>query len=475
MTFKDQGRPPVLLVDDEPQLLLSSSAILRSSGIRQVITMNDSRQVLPFLSKEEVAVIVLDLRMPYLSGTELLPQITQDYPHLPVIVMTALNELNIAVECMKVGAFDYLVKPVKKSRFTSSVKRALELLTLRKELSLLKQSLLSGKLAHEGVFSAMITKAKSMRAIFQYVESIAGTKQPVLIGGETGTGKELIAQTVHRLSGRKGEFVAVNVAGLDDTMLADTLYGHRKGAYTGAEKNREGLIARASEGTLFLDEIGDMLETSQIKLLRLLQEERYYPLGSDIPKQSDVRIVVATHQDLPRLIESGMFRKDLYYRLRAHQILLPPLRERLEDLPLLVDHFLEQAAESMGKKKPSPPPELFILLSTYAFPGNIRELQTMVFDAVAQHQSGILSMQSFQKIIGHESPLTRTDLPKEIHEAVFSLDDPTRFPTLKEAEGYLMAKAMEHADGNQGIAARLLGITRQALNKRLTRKAMKSK
>ncbi len=474
MTLKDRNSIPVLLIDDEPQLLLSSSTILRSSGIRQVITMNDSRKVLPLLAREEIAVIVLDLRMPYISGTELLPQITQDYPDLPVIVMTALNELNIAVECMKSGAFDYLVKPVEKSRFVSSIKRALELLALRKELSLLKQSLLSGKLAHENVFSSIITNSKPMRAIFQYVESVAGTKQSVLIGGETGAGKELIAQAVHRLSGRKGEFVAVNVAGLDDAMLADTLYGHRKGAFTGADKNREGLVARASGGTLFLDEIGDMKESSQIKLLRLLQEERYYPLGSDIPKQSDVRIVVATHQDLPHLIESGNFRKDLYYRLRAHQVQLPPLRERREDLPLLVDRFLEQAAESMGKKKPTPPPELFILLSTYAFPGNIRELQTMVFDAVAQHQSGILSMQSFQKIIGHGSSLTRTDLPDEIHEAIFSLDDSARFPTLKEAEKYLISKAMEHADGNQGVAARLLGITRQALNKRLTRKAMKS-
>jgi DNA-binding NtrC family response regulator len=474
MTFRNHDPIPILLVDDEPQLLLSSSAALRSSGIRHVVTVNDSRKVLPLLANEEIAVVVLDLRMPYLSGTELLPQITSEYPHLPVIVMTALNELSIAVECMKAGAFDYLVKPVEKNRFASSVKRALELLALRNELSSLKQSLLSGKLEHENAFSSMITKSKSMRAIFQYIESIAGTKQSVLIGGETGSGKELIAESVHDLSGRRGEFVAVNVAGLDDTMLADTLYGHRKGAYTGADKTREGLIAKASGGTLFLDEIGDMNETSQIKLLRLLQEERYYPLGSDVSKQSDVRIVVATHQELPRLIAAGKFRKDLYYRLRAHQILLPPLRERLEDLPLLVNHFLEQAAESMGKKKPTPPPELFILLSTYAFPGNIRELQTMVFDAVAQHHSGILSMQSFQKIIGQKSSLSTADLSNQTHPAVFSLDDSVRFPTLKEAEEYLMAKAMEQANGNQGIAATLLGISRQALNKRLTRKATRS-
>jgi DNA-binding NtrC family response regulator len=312
-----------------------------------------------------------------------------------------------------------------------------------------------------------------MRAIFQYVEVIAATHQPVLITGETGTGKELFAKAVHSISGKKGEFVAVNVAGLDDTMFSDTLFGHKKGAYTGAEEAREGLIAYAAGGTLFLDEIGDTNESSQVKLLRLLQEQKYYPLGSDVPKKSDVRIVVATNQDLQKLITEGRFRKDLYYRLRAHQIHIPPLRGRIEDIPVLLDYYLEEAAESMKKKKPTPPQELLTLMSTYHFPGNIRELQAMVYDAVARHKGGVLSMESFRDIIGQE----RQGAAAQARAAEDTSSYGTRenFPTLRDAESALIDKAMKFANGNQGIAASLLGITRQALNKRLNRKGPEKK
>lgn len=393
---------PVLLVDDEPQILLSSSLILRSAGIKNVLTIEDSREVMPFLSMHETAVIVLDLFMPYVSGSELLAEIIRDFPQIPVIVMTAANEIDTAVECMKAGAFDYLVKPVEKNRFVSSIEKALELHALRSEIYSLKQRLFTDKLEHEDASSSIITNSQKMKAVFQYVEVVAGSQQPVLITGETGVGKELIARAVHKISGCKGVFAAVNVAGLDDNIFSDTLFGHKKGAYTGAEQPREGLIAQASGGTLFLDEIGDLAESSQVKLLRLLQEREYYPLGSDIPKHSDARIIVATNHDLHKSMLSGKFRKDLYYRLRGHQIHIPSLRERLEDIPLLLDHFLEEASKSMNRKKPTPPPELVTLLSTYGFPGNVRELQAMVFDAVARHKSGILSMDVFKKIIGQE-------------------------------------------------------------------------
>jgi DNA-binding NtrC family response regulator len=458
---------PVLLVDDEPQALLSASVMLRTAGVKDVITVEDSREVMPLLYRQDVAVVVLDLSMPHLSGKELLHRISHEYPHIPVIIMTATNELETAVECIKSGAFDYLVKPVEKSRFISSVKRAVELCALRNEVSSLKRHLLTDRLEHEDVFAPIITNSKKMRAVFQYVEAIAGSQQPVLITGETGVGKELIARALHELSGLKGNFVAVDVAGLDDTMFSDTLFGHRKGAYTGATEARNGLVAQTSGGTLFLDEIGDLSESSQVKLLRLLQEQTYYPLGSDVPKRTDARIVVATNQDLQKLIQKGKFRKDLYYRLRAHQIHIPPLRERKEDIPLLVDHFLEEAAKSMNKKKPTPPPELMTLLSTYHFPGNIRELRAMIFDAVARHKSGVLSMDSFKETIGQESSM-RSFPPSE--GSPF-LGISGRFPTLREAEEYLISEALKLAKGNQGIAASLLGITRQALNKRLNRKA----
>jgi transcriptional regulator with PAS, ATPase and Fis domain len=193
--------------------------------------------------------------------------------------------------------------------------------------------------------------------------------------------------------------VALNVAGLDDTMFSDTLFGHKKGAFTGADQARDGMIACAGKGTLFLDEIGDLNESSQIKLLRLLQEHEYYPVGSDSFRKSDARIVLATNHDLQKLIATGKFRNDLYYRLCAHQIHIPPLRERLDDIPMLLDHFLDSAAKELNKKKPTPPGELVTLLTLYSFPGNVRELEAMVFDAVARHTSGILSMESFRKVI----------------------------------------------------------------------------
>jgi DNA-binding NtrC family response regulator len=469
MSYLPYSTFPILLVDDEPQVLFSFSVVLRTAGIKHVLTIEDSRQVMSLLAKQDVAVVVLDLSMPYISGTDLLTEINHGFPQIPVIVITANSELETAVKCMKVGAFDYLVKPVEKSRFVSSIKRALELCVLRNEVSSLKRHLLTDKLECESVFSSIVTNSKKMRAIFQYVEAIAGSQQSVLITGETGVGKELIARSVHDLSERKGAFIAVNVAGLDDTMFSDTLFGHKKGAYTGALEAREGLIAQASGGTLFLDEIGDMTELSQVKLLRLLQEQKYYPLGADVSKQCDVRIVVATNQDLQKLILAGKFRKDLYYRLRAHQIQIPPLHERPEDIPLLVNLFLEDAAKSLNKKKPTPPPELITLLSTYYFPGNVRELQTMVFDAVARHKSGILSMESFKEIIGQEHSSSQNGFLPPEQEVNLPFDISDSFPTLRETENHLISKALERSNGNQGIAASLLGITRQALNKRLNR------
>jgi transcriptional regulator with PAS, ATPase and Fis domain len=221
---------------------------------------------------------------------------------------------------------------------------------------------------------------------------------------------------------------------------------------------------------LFLDEIGDLSESSQVKLLRLLQEQKYYSLGSDIAKQSDARVIVATNKDLHKRMHEGKFRKDLYYRLRAHLIYVIPLRERLEDIPLLVGHFFKEAAESLNKKKSSFPPELITLLSTYNFPGNVRELQIMIFDAVAQHKSGILPMDSFKDIIKQEHTSFQTGSLSSTQNAYVLTDIPGRLPTLKEAEDYLISEALKLSDGNQGIAASILGITRQALNKRLTRK-----
>lgn len=470
MALNDLSTLPVLLVDDEPQLLQSVSVVLRSAGLTQVLTQSDSRAVLPMLAANEVGVLVLDLTMPHLPGVALLEQISANYPDIPVLVLTATNDLETAVQCMRAGAVDYLVKPVEHSRLVSAVKRALELRAWRAEVLSLSERLLSDRPHQHEAFAEIVTQSRAMEAIFRYLEAIAPSPQPVLITGETGTGKELIARALHRLSSRAGALVAVNVAGLDDAMFSDTLFGHTRGSFTGADRSREGLITQATSGTLFLDEIGDLTVASQVKLLRLLQDGSFYPLGADRPSQSQARIVVATNCDVSGNVNAGAFRKDLYYRLRTHHISLPPLRDRLGDLPLLVHHFIEKAAQALGKPVPVVPRALFQLLKTYRFPGNVRELEALVFDGVARHQGSTLSLHSFKEAIASEPRLPESPSRTDGSVAALAALFPDPLPTLAETEESLIAEALRRSDGNQGVAAGLLGISRQALNKRLGRR-----
>jgi DNA-binding NtrC family response regulator len=459
---------PIVLVDDDPNLLHSVSVALRSAGFPQVITLEDARELPALLDDQAVGAVLLDLTMPHLSGRTLLDQIAADHPEIPIIVLTATNDLATAVECMQAGAVDYLVKPVEQRRLTSSLRRALDTRALEAELVSLKARVLEDTPHEPTAFAEIVTQDRSVTAIFRYIEAIAPSPQPVLITGETGTGKELVARALHRLSRRPGDLVTVNSAGLDDTVFADTLFGHTRGAFTGADRAREGLIGVAGEGTLFLDEIGDLSIPSQLKLLRLLQDGGYYQLGADRPRQNRARIVVATNRDVSAAVAAGTFRKDLYYRLRTHHFELPPLRARHVDLPLLVAHFVERAAASLGKARPAVPPELFTLLKCHAFPGNIRELEAMVFDAVARAHGPVLSLQSFKEAIGAGSQIAGETPDEGSHAPMEHPRD--RLPTLHEAEETLIDEALARAEGNQGIAAGMLGLSRQALNKRLVRR-----
>ena len=463
---------PILLVDDENAWLNSFSLTLRAAGINNVTTCNDSRNVMEFLQKNPVSVLVLDLTMPHLAGDELLPMVVRDFPEIPVIIITGLDQIETAVACMKLGAYEFFTKVTEEARLVSGIQRAVDFGVLRRENSSLKEHFLQDKLNNPDAFSHIITHNKAMRSIFQYIEAIAVTGEPVLITGETGSGKELFARAVHRLSGRKGDFVAVNIAGLDDTMLSDTLFGHTKGAFSGADKSRKGLVASAAEGSLFLDEIGDLSPGAQVKLLRLLQEREYYALGSDVARRTDVRMIFATHRDLESLQESGEFRQDLFFRLRTHHIHIPPLRDRLDDLALLLDFFLEEAAVKLKKKKPAYPHELVILLGTYDYPGNIRELQSMVFDALSKHGNRTLGMGVFKDYIEKRSSHKGDESIAEITgETVFS--GLKILPTLKESGRILIQEALHRSQGNQAIAAQMLGMTRQALNWRLKQEAEK--
>jgi DNA-binding NtrC family response regulator len=308
-----------------------------------------------------------------------------------------------------------------------------------------------------------------MRAIFKYIEAIARTPLPVLITGDTGTGKELIAQAIHDVSQREGELVPVNVAGVDDTLFSDTLFGHKKGAFTGADIERRGLIEQAEKGTIFLDEIGDLSIESQVKLLRLLQDRKYYPLGSDIAKLSDARVICATHRDIDTMKDNDAFRQDLYYRLQAHHVHIPPLKERKNDLPLLIDFFIEKASKELGKKKPTAPKELNTIISNYNFPGNVRELEGIIFDAVSMHKQGILALDSIKEKIFDKNASLKS-APTTIDDFNGKLIFTENFPTIAEAEEGMINEALKRADGNQTIAAQLLGISRRALNNRLRRK-----
>jgi len=453
----------VLLVDDEPQWLRSMALILeRAAGITHLVTCQDSREVMGILAGGQVGLVLLDLTMPHLSGEELLRRIAEEHPEVAVIVVSGMNQLETAVRCMQAGAWDYFVKTAEEDRIVQGVARAIRMQELQRENREMRRRFLDDRLEHPEAFAAFATEDKGMRSIFHYLEAVSKSLQPLLVTGESGTGKELVARALHALSRRRGELVAVNVAGLDDTVFADTLFGHVRGAFTGASEPRSGMVERAAEGTLFLDEIGDLAPASQVKLLRLLQEGEYYPLGSDRPRHMRARVVVATHQDLGARQAAGAFRKDLYYRLKGHHLHVPPLRARKGDIPLLVDHFLGEAAREMGKRKPTAPRELGVLLATYDFPGNVRELKAMVYDAVSLHQGRLLSLESFRRAtgLGQESPPPRA----EAENPFLGLD---RLPTLAEARELLVGEALRRAEGNQSIASRLLGISQPALSKRL--------
>ncbi len=461
---------PLLVIDDNKIDLGIYRRLLGKGGIDNLVVCQDSRQVIPLLAQQSFEAILLDLKMPHISGEELLPQIASDYPDIPVIIITGSGDTNTVVRCMKMGAFDFIVKPVDQNRLLTSVRHTLRFKQLQRENKSLKSHFLSTALDHPESFSDFNTINDKMKTIFRYVEVIARSFEPVLITGETGSGKELVVKALNRLSGRKGNMVTVNAAGLDDQLFPDTLFGHVKGAFTDAHQTRKGLVEQASGGILFLDEIGDLSLSSQVKLLRLIQEHEYYPIGADVPRHSDARIIVATNKNPEKLLEVGKFRKDLYYRLCVHHIHVPPLRERPEDIPLLVDHFLEEAAFIVGKPKPAVPHELYTLLSTYHFPGNIRELRAMVYDAVSRHTSRKMSLDTFKASIRNNRYKDRESVSLEFIPGEKGVSFKTVLPTLKEAQDILVKEALKRAQGNQSIAAQMLGVTRQALNKRLKMK-----
>jgi DNA-binding NtrC family response regulator len=474
MSQSKQFKPDhsILIVDDDAEFLDGARRALLAHGIGNVTTLQESSQVLRALATGAHSVLLLDWVMPDPSGADLLPEIVRQYPNIPVIIITGVCDLENVVSCIKQGAYDYITKPLDTTRLVSIVNNAVnsnELLLRNRKLT---GYLLGEPLSSPENFSEIITCNDRMMSIFKVIETLASSRQPILITGETGVGKELIAQAIHQCSGLKGRLVTVNAAGLDDTMLADTLFGHKKGAYTGATESREGLIEQAKGGTLFLDEIGDLCNASQIKLLRLLQQNEYYRLGSDVLHKSDARIVAASNGNFQSLLNTGAFRSDLYYRISAHTLHIPSLRERREDILPLVEHFVKTAAKSLLQSPPGLSKELRQALLTYDFPGNVREMINMVHNAITYNRSGTLCLDDFPGL----SPATTAlrDIVRKIGKNQYALHGIFQeFPTFDEVQELLVEEAITLSHGNRSAAAKLLGVSRPTLQKKLERVAEK--
>ena len=454
----------IILVDDEKSELEAYKFLLESMGVKNIVTISDSRDVMATLESFSSPIVFLDLNMPHISGREILQSIKREFPQIPVIICTANSEIETAVECLKLGAHDYLVKPISLGTFGSALRTACEINSLRSEVLSLKGISFKKEFSTSIHFKNIITRSLSMESIFQYINAISESRQPLFILGETGVGKELIAQAVHSSTGLPGAFIPIDVSGLDDTLFSDTLFGHEKGAYSGADNSRSGLIEKAQGGTLFLDEIGDLNQISQVKLLRLLQEGIYYPLGSDQAKKCQARIIAATNQPLQSLVnKDGGFRQDLYYRLSTHLIKVPPLRDRREDIPLLVDHLATEAATSLGRQKPEIGKQALELLLNSPFPGNIRELKTHIFDLVARCTSDQIYYHDLVERLGISLTKQATDSENSCQlEKILG-----HFPTLEEIVLHTIESALSISDQNQTKAAKMLGISKQALSKRL--------
>lgn len=459
------------MVDDEPDILASYAMVLRQAGLDNLLLCEESRNALDLLAAGKVCVVLLDLVMPGIDGVTLLKQIQEQHPQIPVVVITGTNDVATAVECMKLGAYDFIVKPVDNVRLSSSVQRALDVFYLKSEVERLKGKVFSQNLNHPEVFDAIITSTPSMHAIFRYVEAIADSIKPVLITGESGVGKDLIARVVHRLGNREGEFVSVNVGGLDDTAFSDALFGHKKGAFTGAHDSRKGLVLTADHGTLFLDEIGELENSSQVKLLQLLQNNEYYPLGSDILRKSSAKIIAATNQKLELRIKEKRFRNDLYYRLSTHRIHIPPLRERGGDISLLANHFIDKAVEELDRPRPEVTEQALAALKRHPFPGNVRELESIIYNAVSLFPVADFE-KSIVKAISNNRAAEGTSVfsgegngPKQ--ESMISYSG--RFPTLQEIEQFFIREAMDQAGGNQTLASQILGVSQSTLSRRFSK------
>ncbi len=438
----------ILVVDDEKNYLVVLSALLKGEGY-EVATASSGARALALVGEEEPDLVITDMRMPAMSGLELIQRLQELAPDTPVIVMTAYGTVENAVEAMKAGAVDYITKPFENQQLLLTVSKALRLRRLMAQNRLLREELDRGR-----GFEEIIGESRAMREVFAMVDKVAATRATVLITGESGTGKELIARAIHKRSPRAGEpFVAVNCTALTETLLESELFGHEKGAFTGATARRQGRFELAHKGTLFLDEVGEIPPTTQVKLLRVLQERTFERVGGNQPIKVDVRIIAATNRDLARAVAEGSFRDDLFYRLNVVRIELPPLRERKEDLPALVAHFVKKYAAEIGRQPPRVSPEAMRRIYEHSWPGNVRELENALERAVI--------------LAGEE--IRPRDLPLEVvptREESGGISIPAGMGINQAVEALeisMIKRALAEHQGVQARAAEALGISKSHL------------
>jgi two-component system response regulator AtoC len=451
----------IIIVDDEQDFLQSVNRGLITSGFKNLTLESDPYKAAALFEEGNIfSLALIDVSMEGLDGLELLGVIKNTSPSTECIMVTALNEAKVAVECLKKGAYDYLVKPITKDELVSAVKRVLERKRLLDILESGKRST-PPKLEQEEVFSPIVTASMKVRRLLKEAELHAASDVPILVTGESGTGKELLARAIHLASPRaRFNFTAINMAALSGTLFDAEFFGHTKGAFTGAEVARTGYVEQSHKGTLFLDEIGNLPFELQGKLLRVLQDGEYLKLGSSDVQRADVRLIAATNTDLHRLMAKGMFRKDLYYRLRGAWLNLPPLRERKEDIPLLIDEFLREFTGEPGKIEIKD--ETITLLLEHDYPGNIRELKSTIASAVNLSRGGHITSDLLPKYLRRRKSTSLKDLSlRDSSTASFPI------APLREVEKTCILRAYEKTNRNKMQTARILGIGLNTLRRKL--------
>jgi DNA-binding NtrC family response regulator len=441
----------ILIVEDEDIARRNLEHILRKEGY-EVIAANSGSRAVDLLRQREFDLVLTDLKMEKIDGMQVLAKSRELHPYTEVIVITGYATVDSAVAAMKNGAYHYIAKPYKIDEIRQIVGQALTKRRLQLENLELKESL---KKAQPVPF--IVGKSKAITQVLDTIRQIASSDTNVLIFGESGTGKELAARAIHHLSQRSAKrFVAFNCGSFTDELMANELFGHEKGAFTGAVQDKKGLLQAADGGTVFLDEIGDMPMSMQVKLLRVIQEKELLRVGGVDPLPVDVRFVAATHRDLQQDVESGHFRQDLYYRLNVIALRLPPLTDRSDDIPLLVNHFLAQKSRAMQKTIEAIEPHAMDLLCRYSWPGNVRELENIIERAVALENGPVIRVADLPDYIDNLTIETYRHTPSEI-------------PSLEDQEKRYIQWVLEKSDGNKTKAAKIMGIDRVSLWRKLKR------